>query len=456
MGHLTFIPTHSTERIVQGPLPRILHSMRTLLLLALTLIAVSIARSGDEIPGAAQKTPIAIVNATVHTVTNGTLERATVVFDNGRITAIGASASVVVPGGATVIDGTGKHVYPGFIAPTSTIGLTEVDAVRSTRDVAEVGDVNPNARAETAYNPDSEIIPTIRYNGVLLANVTPQGDLVSGLASLMRLDGWTREDIAILPRSAMVLNWPSMDVVNAWWMRDSPEEQRKNAEKAIRRIYDLFTEARAYAALSAVDSSKHDIRFDEMRRVFTEKLPVIISASSRRQIEAVLNFAREFGVRVILDGATDAPYLLNEIKAAGIPVIVHRVHSLPSTTESAYDESFTLPSKLAAAGIMFAISDVGAWQQRNLPFNAGTAVAFGLSEADAEKALTINPATILGVQANYGSLEVGKSATLFVSAGNALDGRTNKLEAAFIDGRTVDLSNRHVKLTKKYRERYTR
>ncbi|MBU3741992.1 MAG: amidohydrolase [Candidatus Kapabacteria bacterium] len=430
--------------------------MKLLLALLATVLTVVPARAGDEIPGAAQATPIAITNATVHTVTKGTLERATIVFDKGVITAVGPTSSVVVPGGARVIDGTGKHVYPGFIAPSTTIGLTEVDAVRSTRDMAEVGDVNPNARAETAYNPDSEIIPTIRYNGILLANVLPQGGIVSGLASLMRLDGWTREDIAVLPRSAIVLNWPSMDVITAWWMRESPEEQRKASEEAIRTIYDLFTEARAYAALSAVDSSKRDVRHDEFRRVFTDKLPVIVSASSRRQIEAVLNFAKAFGIRVILNGATEAPYMLAEIKAAGVSVIVQRVHSLPSAAEAPYDEAFTLPSKLAAAGIPFAFSEGGAWQQRNLPFNAGTAVAFGLSEQIAERALTIEPATMLGVQAQYGSLEVGKSATLFVSAGNALDGLTNKLEAAFIDGRTVDLSNRHVKLTKKYRERYTR
>lgn len=426
--------------------------MRTLILLLLLALSVGTAVAGDEIPGTAQTTPIAIVNATVHTVTNGTLERATVVFDKGRITAVGAS--VTTPAGARIIDAAGKHVYPGFIAPVSTIGLTEVDAVRSTRDMGEVGDFNPNARAETAYNPDSEIIPTVRYNGILLANVTPQGGVVSGLASLMRLDGWTREDIAILPRSAMVVHWPSMDVQRAPWIRESPEEQRKRSEEQVRRVYDLFREARAYAALSKVDTTKKDIRFDEFRRVFDDGLPVIVAASSRRQIEAVITFAREFNLRVILDGATDAPMVLDEIKAAGISVILPRVHSLPSRAEADYDEPFTLAGKLAKAGIPFAFSDGGAWQQRNLPFNAGTAIAFGLDPTEAERALTIHPARMLGVDATYGSLEVGKSATLFVSAGNALDGLTNKVEEAFIDGRTVDLSNRHTRLTKKYRERY--
>lgn len=428
--------------------------MRTLLPLLLAVLGTGTMSAGDEIPGAPQTAPIAIVNATVHTVTNGTLDRATVVFDKGRITAVGPNVSA--PAGARVIDAVGKHVYPGFIAPVSTIGLTEVDAVRSTRDMGEVGEVNPNARAETAYNPDSEIIPTVRYNGVLLANVTPQGGIVSGMSSLMRMDGWTREDIAIQPRSAMVVNWPSMDVQRAPWIRETPEEQRRRSDEQIRRIYDLFREARAYAALSKVDTTKKDIRYDEFRRVFDDKLPVIIAASSRRQIEAVLTFAREFGIRVILDGATDAPMLLDEIKAAGIPVIIQRVHSLPSRAESGYDEAFTLAATLAKAGIPFAFSDGGSWQQRNLPFNAGTAIAFGLDPHEAERALTIHPATMFGVSDSYGSIEVGKSATLFVSAGNALDGLTNKVEAAFIDGRTVDLTTRHTRLTKKYRERYAR
>jgi imidazolonepropionase-like amidohydrolase len=428
--------------------------MRTLLPLLLAVLGTGTMSAGDEIPGAPQNAPIAIVNATVHTVTNGTLDRATVVFDKGRITAVGPNVSA--PAGARVIDAAGKHVYPGFIAPVSTIGLTEVDAVRSTRDMGEVGEVNPNARAETAYNPDSEIIPTVRYNGVLLANVTPQGGIVSGMSSLMRMDGWTREDIAIQPRSAMVVNWPSMDVQRAPWIRETPEEQRRRSDEQIRRIYDLFREARAYAALSKVDTTKKDIRYDEFRRVFDDKLPVIIAASSRRQIEAVLTFAREFGIRVILDGATDAPMLLDEIKAAGIPVIIQRVHSLPSRAESGYDEAFTLAATLAKAGIPFAFSDGGSWQQRNLPFNAGTAIAFGLDPLEAERALTIHPATMFGVSDSYGSIEVGKSATLFVSAGNALDGLTNKVEAAFIDGRTVDLTTRHTRLTKKYRERFAR
>lgn len=409
--------------------------------------------AGEEIPGAPQKQPIVLQNATVHTITNGILQNATVVFDAGVITQVGTS--VTLPENARIIDCSGKHIYPGFIAPTTTLGLTELDAVRATRDMNEVGTHNPNARAETAYNPDSELIPTIRSNGILMANVTPGGGRIAGTASLMRLDGWTREDIAILPKSALVLSWPQMDVITAWWMQKSAEDQQKDFTKDILELYQLVDQAIAYnAVVSAGDSSKKDIRFEAWRPVLRNEIPLLINAESQQQILAVLDFQRKYKLKVILNGASEAPEVLDELQRSGIPVIINRVHSLPRRDEDLYDDPFTLPSKLAAAKIMFAFSEDGAWQQRNLPFHAGTAMAFGLSEEVADKALTLWPATMLGVEKQYGSIEVGKKATLFVSKGMALDALTNVVEHAFIDGKTVELRNRHTRLSEKYRARY--
>ncbi len=420
-------------------------------LLLPTIISISLA--GSEIPGGPQLKPIAIVKATVHTVSGGTLQNASVVFDKGRIVSVGTA--VDIPAGAVVIDGTGKHVYPGFIAPMASTGLVEIDAVRATRDVAEVGSFNPNVRAEVAYNPDSEIIPTVRYNGILLANVAPQGGTISGMSSVMRLDGWTREDIAVVPTSALIVNWPQMDVVNAPWMKKSADEQRKEIDNNVRDVIDYLLAARAYsvAARAGVDSSKRDIRLEAMRAVFERGLPLMVLCTTQRQIESVLDMQRQFGLRIILVGAQDATRCLTQIKRAGVSIIIGRVHGLPRHEEDAYDATFTLPATLAAEGIPFAYSEGGHWQQRNLPFNAGSSIAFGCSELDAEKGLTLWPAQMLGIDASYGSLEVGKSATLFVSNGNALDARTNILSYAFIDGRAVDLSNRHTKLTTKYRAR---
>lgn len=417
------------------------------------LVPVSLV-AGEEIPGRAQTKPVALVNGIVHTVSAGTLQKATVVFDGGRITAVGANAAI--PADARVIDCAGKHIYPGFITPVTSLGLTELDAVRATRDNQEVGDVNPNARAETAYNPDSELIPTVRSNGVLIANVVPDGGIVAGMSSMMRLDGWTREDIAIQPRSAMVLNWPNMNIVTAWWMKKSAEEQRKAIDDNVRAIKDLFREARAYsnAQRNNVDTNLRDIRYEAMREVFEHDLPVLVFASSRQQMEGALELKRAFNLRMIIAGANEAPLMLNELQREKVGILLQRVHSLPAREEDGYDDPYTLPSKLAAANIPFALTDGGAWQQRNLAFTAGTAVAYGLSEADAEKAISLWPAQIFGIDGQYGSIDQGKSATLFVSTGDALDAKTQNLVVAFIDGKEVDLDNRHSRLAKKYRERY--
>ena len=430
------------------------HFARPLALtLIFSLICTVITLAGDEIPGAPQKQPIALTNAIVHTGTGVTLQKATVVFDNGVITDIGTN--VAIPQGARVIDCSGKRIYPGFIAPNTSLGLTEIDAVRATRDASEVGSFNPNAKAATAYNPDSDLIPTVRYNGVLLINSVPQGGLVAGQASLMRADGWTREDLAVKSSSALVMTWPSMDVTNAWWNTKSPEDQRKESADAVRDIYTLFRNAKAYsdAARAGIDTAQRDIRYEAMRVVFEKDVPLMITASTRRQIEAVIDFKEMFGLRVILSDATDAHRVIPQIQKSGIPVIIPRVHSLPRRDEDPYDAPFTLAATLAQANIPFAFSDDGSWQQRNLPFLAGTSRAFGLSEEDAIKALTLWPATMLGVDAQYGSLEKGKSATLFVSNGDALDTKSNILTVAFIDGREIELTSRHTKLAKKYRER---
>lgn len=430
--------------------------MKNLLCLILAVTASIAAFAGDEIPGAPQQVPIVLKNAILYGTPSMNSQPQSIVFANGVITEIGPT--VTVPPNARVIDCAGKRVYPGFIAPNTTIGLTEIDAVRSTRDMAEVGSFNPNVRAETAYNPDSEIIPTVRVNGVLIVNSVPQGGIVAGRSSLMRLDGWTREDIAIQSSSALAMEWPSMEVSNSRWVRKSADDQRKDINESVRNIYDLFSKARAYsnAVLAGVDTAQRDIRYEAMRAVFERNLPVMITASTRRQIEAVLDFQAEFGLRVILVDAWDAPRMIPQLQKAGVGVIIPRVHSLPRREEDGYDAAFALPSILAENNIPFAFSDNGSWQQRNLPFLAGTARAFGLSEYAAVKALTIWPAMLFGVDNKYGSLEVGKSATLFISEGDALDTKTNKLTAAFIDGREIDLSTRHSRLAKKYRERLQR
>jgi imidazolonepropionase-like amidohydrolase len=420
------------------------------------VLTVHMARAGEEIPGADQKQPIVLTNATVHIGNGSRIERGSVLFDAGKIVAIGTN--VQVPATAQRIDCSGKHIYPGFITPESILGLTEIGAVRATHDNAEVGRFNPNVRAETAYNPDSEIIPTIRSNGVLLANVMPTGGIVSGQSSLMRLDGWTREDIAIQPRSAMVMNWVNMHPVNAWWMEKTQEEQHEEISKRLSEIDEFFREAYAYTrgADVGLDTTKIDIRYEAMRRVFNGSLPLIVNASTQRQMEAAMDLAKKYDLRLVINGATEAEQVIDRLKSQRVAVILQRVNSLPRRDEDPYDQAFTLPALLVANGIQFCLSAEGFWRQRDLPFEAGTARAFGLAEEEAVKAITLSAASIFGVDDAYGSLEVGKSATLFVSSGDALDVRTNVVEQAWIDGRSVDLDNKHKRLSRKYRERYQR
>lgn len=428
----------------------------TLMLVAAVLLAAGSMFAGEEIPGAPQTTPILITNATVHIGNGEVLQGASVLFNNGLIAAVGTNVSA--PAGTTTIDAKGKHVYPGFILPATTLGLTEIDAVRPTHDMSEVGPFNPNVTAATAYDPDSELIPTIRTNGILLANVTPTGGTVSGMSSLMRLDGWTKEDLAVQLRSGLVVNWPSMNGSKPRWSDMTDDEWQKQQQEAVQRVEEYFRAAYAYtrAAEVGLDTTKKDIRFEAMRRVFDGTLPVIVSADYQRQIEAALNLAEKYELRLIIRGGAEADLVADRLKKRRVPVILRRVHSLPIRDEAPYDQAFTLPAALAEAGVEFCFEGSGAWRQRDVPFEAGTASAYGLEREAAVKALTLSAARIFGVEDRFGSIEVGKSATLFVSTGDALDVRTNVVEHAWIDGRELDLSNRHKRLSTKYRERAKR
>jgi len=413
-----------------------------------------LAHAHDKIPGASQKQPIVLKNAKVYTITQGTLEGATVVFDKGKIIAVGKN--VDIPSNAEVIDCTGKSIYPGFIAAETTLGLIEIEAVRATRDNVETGAYNPNAKASTAYNPDSEVIPTIRHNGILIAHVTPEGGSIAGKSAVMQLDGWTKEDIALHQSYALVINIPYLGVNSAPWITKTADEQIKEAEANLRELKDYLANAKMYslAARNGLAEHAQDIRMEAMRPIFEKQMPVMFSASKKEQILAALEIISEHKLNGIISGASEAHLCLEELQLSRIPVILPRTHSLPRTDDAGYDEPFTLPSLLESAGINWAFTESSFWQQRNLPFNAGTAVAFGLSEEAALRGLTINPASMLGISSRVGSLDIGKDATLFVSAGNALDALTNSVEHAFIQGKKVDLSNRHTDLAKKYRTRY--
>lgn len=419
------------------------------------ILVFPVAMAVAQVPAPPQKQPIALVNATVYTVSGGTIEGGTVLFDNGRIVAVGRA--VDIPAHAIRIDCTGKRVYPGFITAFSQLGLVEIDAVRATRDVAEVGDFNPNIVAATAYNAESEIIPTVRSNGVLIAHVAPVGGLVAGRSSVMELEGWNAEEAALKRVCGVVVSFPSLSLRRSWWDSRPAEERYKEAQERLQKLYDFFEQARQYAqAAEAAILDKRDLRFEALRAVFRDSLPVFILADEEQQLREALRFARHFGLRIVLVGAADAWRCLEELRQAQVPIILQRVHQLPRREEEPYDIAYRLPALLEHAGIRFAIAEEHTWPQRNLPFNVGTALAFGLSPEAALRSVTLWAAEILGIADRVGSIEVGKDATLIVCSGDPFDVRTNRVEYAFVRGRQLDLSNRHTRLADKYRQRYRR
>ena len=407
---------------------------------------------------AARAESLALVGGTVHTVSGPTLENATVVIVDGRITAVGAGVSV--PAGAKVVSVAGKQVYPGFIAPNTVLGLTEVTSVQGSNDFAETGEVNPNIRAEVEVNPESELIPVARANGITSALIVPQGGALSGTSALMHLDGWTREDMTVRAPVALHVNWPSMTTQRGFFVQQSPEEQAKARDLAIENLKTSFEDARAYwtarDAEGAAGIPRHDrdAKWDAMGRALKGEIPVMIRAQSLSQIRAALKFADEQKLsKVILVGGGDAWRVAVELKRRHVAVIADGLLGMPRRRSDAYDENFTLPAKLAAAGIPFCISDggssFGAMNARNLAYHAAMAAAFGLSREDALKSVTLWPAEILGAGDRVGSIEVGKLGDLFVADGDPLEIATH-IEQVYINGRAVSMENRQTRLFEKY------
>ncbi len=420
-----------------------------------------------ELPGEAPEHPVALVGGTVHPVSGPAISRGTIVFDQGKIVAVGKQ--VKLPDHCEVIDVTGKHVYPGWIDADTDLGLIEIGAVRATRDQRETGRINPNVKAQVAWNPDSELIPVARSNGILLVQTAPAGGLISGMSALMMLDGWTWEDMTLRAPVALHVNWPNPKSPSAKWFRRGEKAERKGekqkeqdseqGEGGLARLERTFRDARAYWEARKADPDQPvDTRWEAMIDVLRGKVPVVAHADRADQIESAVAFARRHHLRLIISGGYDALECRELLKQHRIPVIVKAVYRLPRHRDDAFDMAYTLPSRLRQAGIPFCIAGFGrgsAANIRNLPYHAATAVAYGLPRDQAIRAISLSAAEILGVADRVGSLEVGKDATLIVCDGDPLEIPT-QVERAYIGGRPLDLNNRHRRLWNKYREKYRR
>lgn len=433
-------------------------------LIALLALIASLAPASDPIPGRAQTKPVAIIGAMIHPVDAPVIERGTIVFDHGRIVSLGRD--VAIPSGAERIDASGKHVYPGLIAPSTQMGLIEIDSVRATDDQIEVGQMNPNVRAEISVNPDSEHIPVARANGIALAVTRPSGGRISGSSALLRLDGWTWEDLTVRAPLGMEVNWPYLADGGGGrrFRRRAPDGGERAADERkiiLARIDDMFAEAEAYvksrpqreAPAEAGDAP--DLRMEALRPVISGEIPVFLHADDARQIRSSVEWALGRGLKPIIVGGREAPEVADFLADRKVPVIYGPIYRLPSRRDEDVAAPFEGPAKLEAAGVSFAIGAFDTSNVRNLPYHAGTAVAHGLSKEAALRSITLSPAEILGVADRYGSLAVGKSATLIITDGDPLEIPTH-VEAMWIDGMSVDLMSKHTQLYEKYTEKLRR
>lgn len=409
-----------------------------------------------------QERPIALVGATVHTMAGDVIEDGVVAFVNGDIIGVGArdQGAGAVPRGARIIDlsGQGLHVYPGLIGANTLMGLMEIGAVRATLDYNEVGDMTPEVRASIAVNPDSTIIPVTRSNGILTVGVLPTGGTIPGRASVLRMDGWTSEDLTIDDDAGVILNWPSVQIQHGWWVRSSDEEQRERMREQLQRIDEAFDEAEAYLALREADpETPTDLRWEALRGVIEGGDRLLIRANELDQIRSAVTWASGRGYKATIVGGMDAPKCADLLKRHDVWVLVTGTHRLPNRRDDEYDWSYRVPQMLEGAGVTWCLGASGGNfetpHERNLPYHAATAVAYGLDHDTALEAITIDAAKILGVDDELGSVEIGKAATLIVTDGSPLE-ITTEITRAFIDGREIDLSNKQTILADKYREKY--
>lgn len=422
--------------------------MRIFFVIIATCLTAAVQSQDVPSPAPPQTKTVIIRHATVHVGNGQVISNGFVVFSNGKIDYVGTNEPSLAD--AEVIDASGKHVYPGLIAPNTTLGLYEIGAARETVDHTEVGDVNPNVRTIVAYNTDSRIIPTVRANGILVAQITPRGDGIRGRSSVVQLDAWNWEDATLKADDGLHVTWPEM-TVNSSVQASVQDVQKKNIDRALEKLYAAFDDARAYrTAKISGQLQQTDLRWEAMVPALERQQTVFIHLRRVHQITAALRFVKQYGLRAVFVGAADAELAIDMIKEAGIPIVLEDVHEMPLREDDDVAMPYKLPGLLQQNGIRFCFSVKGSWEIRNLPFHAGTAVGHGLDREAAITALTKSAAEILGMDDRLGTLEKGKDATLIVSEGDILDMRSSRVEHAFIEGRHIDLGNRHQDLYEKF------
>ena len=406
----------------------------------------------QPVPAPKQSQPILISGGTVHIGNGQVLDNQLIAVKDGKIELIAGAQIGRSFAGYKQIDAKGKHIYPGFIAPATNLGLVEIESIRATIDNVETGTFNPNARTIISYNTDSEVTPTVRNNGTLMAQIIPSGGLISGQSSVVQLDAWNWEDAAYKSDEGLIMNWPNAYSGGGWWAEPAEIKKDDRYKEQVQSLTRLFDEAAAYAKKTSV--MEKNLRFEAMKGLFDGSKQLYINVAYAKGISESVLFAKKYNITPIIVGGEDCWLLTDFLKENKISVILQRVQSLPLRNDDDIDQPYKNAAILAKAGIPFCFSMDGAWQQRNLPFQAGQSVGYGLTYEGAVKALTLDAAKILRIDATCGSIEQGKDATLFISEGDALDMRTNKVTYALIQGRELVLNDKQKDLYRRFQEKY--
>jgi imidazolonepropionase-like amidohydrolase len=436
---------------------QILKKMNIKIALLLATLGFSTLSQAQQIPAPPQSQSILILNATAHLGTGEVIENAAIGFKDGKITLVANAQQIKLAKDAynTTIDATGKHVYPGFIVPNSTLGLVEIDAVKSSDDEEEIGTYNPNVRSIVAYTADSKVIETVRPNGILMAQITPRGGRISGSSSIVQLDAWNWKDALIKENDGIHINLPTSFKRSGWWAEPGAIEPNKEYQKELQELDVFFKTAKAYLGGG---SDNRNLVTESTKGLFDGAQTLFIHADEEKQLTDGIQLALENGIKkMVIVGGFEAYKVAPLLQKNNIGVFLRRVHDMPTND----DQDVNLPYKMAKIltdnGIVVSLENSGSHERmntRNLPFLAGTCVAYGLDKEKALQLITLNTAKLLGIDQQCGSLEEGKDATLFISEGDALDMRTNKLTHAFIQGRMISLATHQTKLSDKYKAKY--
>ena len=432
--------------------------MKKYLIILLSVTACLQSMAQDNMAPAKPYTGLTFIkNGTVHAGNGQVLQNTTIQINNGKIEKIGVNLPIPADN-VKVFDAAGQQVYPGLILSSTTIGLREIGSqVKGSNDFNEIGDLNPNVKSIVAYNADSKIINTLRSNGILFANVAPEGSLIAGSSSVVQFDAWSWEDAVYKQDNGIHFYMPSL--LNrpsrfAQFTGAPPTDVVKEGLIKIDMVKSFFAEAKAYN-LQTTKPATTNLKFEAVKGLFNKQQRLFIHCDIVKEMLVAIDFVKEFGFDVCIVGGSESWQMPGLLKQNNISVILEQQHELPTSDDDDIDQPYKTPAALQSAGVLFALTDEdGTTTGRNLVFNAGTAAAYGLTKEEALQAITLSAAKILGIADKSGSIEVGKDANIIISTGDILDMKSSVVTKAFIQGRDIDLNDKHKELNEKYKKKY--